>query len=288
MEGHVNTYTGMNKDMGRDTIPANLYIDALDVRITTTNGESMGSFTNMKGNVEAFTIPTSGNFNGSGWTAASPEIIGYTTIRNRIILFVADDSGTKGWIYDVQYNTATRAILPSFPNLLYYNDLLNFKKDWPIEALGRYESDCIQRVYWTDYNNFLRSINIADSDLATLPAGLIDIYPDVEFVQPLLKVVSGGGSLLSGVYQAAYRLITSDGKKTLVSPPSNLIHIVRSDENLGQSAAYVGEASEIVNTGKSITIEVDTTNYSTFDKIEFLVLYYDVADQSPEVYSRSI
>ena len=285
MEGHVNTYTGMNKDMGRDTIPANLYIDALDIRITTTNGESMGSFTNMKGNVEAFTIPTSGNFNGSGWTAASPEIIGYTTIRNRIILFVADDSGTKGWIYDVQYNTATRAILPSFPNLLYYSDLLNFKKDWPIEALGRYESDCIQRVYWTDYNNFLRSINIADSDLATLPAGLIDIYPDVEFVQPLLKVVSGGGSLLSGVYQAAYRLITSDGKKTLVSPPSNLIHIVRSDENLGQSAAYVGEASEIVNTGKSITIEVDTTNYSTFDKIEFLVLYYDVADQSPEVYS---
>ena len=76
MEGQVNSYTGMNKDMGRDSIPNNLYIDAQDIRITTTSGESMGSFTNMEGNVEAFTIPTSGNFNGSGWTADNPEIIG--------------------------------------------------------------------------------------------------------------------------------------------------------------------------------------------------------------------
>lgn len=284
MEGQVNSYTGMNKDMGRDSIPNNLYIDALDIRITTTTGESMGSFTNMEGNEESFTIPIEGGPVPFGlWTADSPEIIGYATIRNRIILFVADNSDTKGWIYEVKYNTANRRILPGYPRLIYYNDSLNFSKAWPIEALGRYESDCIQRVYWTDYNNFFRSINI-ESELAdliaTTPGGL-DIVPDVEFNQPLLKLVSGGGNILSGEYQVAYRLITADGKQTLVSPPSNLIHAVRSDELGTQSAVYVGEASTVVDTGKSLTIEVDTSGYTNFAQIEFLILYYEVYNTTP-------
>jgi hypothetical protein len=288
MQARVNTYTGMNKDVAYDTLPENLYIDALDIRISTVNGQSTGAFTNMKGNVESFTIPNSGVFtdpkNPSGppilWTADSPEIIGYTTIRNRIIIFVADNSDAKGWIYDVQYDPATRIILSGFPVLKYYSSAFNFKKDWPIEALGRYESDCIQRVYWTDYNNFFRTINLEDTNLDSTPVGLIDNYPNVEFRQPLLKIVAGGGSLKAGEYQAAYRLITFDGKETLVSPPSNLVHVVSSSESLTQSAQYVGEPTAI-NTGKSLTFQVDTTGYEIFDKIEFLVLYFETGTAVP-------
>lgn len=287
MQAKVNTYTGMNKDVAYDTLPENLYIDALDIRISTTNGESTGAFTNMQGNKEYFIIPKSGEFTNpedpSGplvpWTADFPEIIGYTTIRNRIILFVADDSGTKGWIYDVQYNPATRELLTGFPVLLYYSSAIFFKKDWPIEALGRYESDCIQRIYWTDYFNFFRSINIESPSLSITPVGLIDIYPNVEFRQPLLKVVAGGGVLKSGEYQAAYRLITFDGKQTLVSPPSNLVHVVTSPE-AGGSSDYVGEPVT-VNTGKTITFEVDTTDYEIFEKIEFLILYFETGTTVP-------
>jgi hypothetical protein len=289
MNPHVNTYTGLNQDTAYDSIAPNLYIDALDIRITTTSGESTGAFTNMKGTVESFTIPfDSEEANPSGepfgvWTASNPKIIGYTTIRNRIIVFVADDSGTKSWIYDIQYNTATREILSGFPALKYYSSLLNFSKDWPIEALGRYESDCTQRVYWTDYNNFFRTINLEDPNLTTLDPGLVDIYPNVEFTQPLLTSVTGGGALMSGEYQVAYRLITFDGKQTLVSPPSNLIHIV-SDSELTGSADYNGDPIAI-NTGKSLSVTVDTSNYSVFDKIEFLVLYYENGIATPSAKS---
>jgi len=147
MEQHINSYQGMNKDTAYDSIAPTFYIDALDIRITTTNGESLGGFTNVKGNEFAFSIPVSGTFNGSAWTASYPNIIGYATIRTRLILFVADDSDEKGWIYDVQYNPADSTIT-SGPDLLYYNPKLYFKKQWPIEALGRYESEGIQRVYW--------------------------------------------------------------------------------------------------------------------------------------------
>lgn len=278
MQVGINSYNGgMIKDIGYDSVPNSCYIDAVNIRITTTTGESGGSFTNIKGNKEAFTIPQDD-------ATGLAEIIGYTTIRNKIIIYVADDSGTNGWIYEIMYNEATREILPSYPKLLYFNINLNFSKDWPIKAYGRYENDNIQRVYWTDYNNFFRSLNIADPNVLTFPLGQIDIFPDVEFTQPRLKVISGGGAVIGGSYQFAFRLITLDGKKTLISPPSNLIHVVVDSETLGQSAQYTGDLI-LGNTNKALTIEVDTTEYTEFDKIEFISIYHSDLNGIPEVKS---
>ena len=284
MKQHANSYQGMNKDTAYDSVAPTFYVDALNVRITTTQGESLGGFTNVKGNEFAFSLPTTGNFpsGGPAWTAANPTIIGYATIRTRIVLFVADDSGTKGWIYDVQYDPANNTIT-SGPTLKYYNSTLNFKREWPIEALGRFESDCVQRVYWTDYNNFFRSINIEDVNLNTLTPGLVDIFPDVTFTQPLIKIVAGGGALLGGTYQISYRLITADGKETLVAPPSNIVHIV-SDAELGNSNEYNGDPTPI-NTGKAIGITVDTSAYGLFNRIEFLSIYKSSSTAQPIVSS---
>jgi len=291
MEGHVNTYGGLNKDAAYDSIKPNMYIDALDIRISTDKGESQGAFTNMKGNLYSFTIPTSGTFGNPAatWGATNPEIIGYGTIRDTIVLFVADDSGTKGWIYKVTYDPASRVenMPGTAPILLYYNAALNFKKEWPIEALGRYENASTQKIYWTDYNNIFRTINIADPNLNTFPVSNVDIYPDVKYTQPILESVAGGGQLNSGKYQIAYKLITSDGKETLVSPPSNMIHIVTSSE-YDSVPKYVGEPIKI-NTGKSININIDTTNYlNVFEKIEILALYYENDTATPTAVSVEI
>ena len=286
MEKHVNNYGGLNKDAGRDVIAPNFYIDAKDIRISTDRGESMGSWTNIKGNKVSFTIPTEqpeGSPFGT-WTATNPAIIGHTTIRNKIIVFVADDGGTQGWIYEIQYNNSTLDLLPGYPSLVYYNALLNFSKDWPIEALGHYESDCIQKVYWTDYNNFLRSLNITATDLPLISPGLLDMFPDVTYHQPLLKILTGGGNMMSGVYQVAYRLVTLDGKETLISPPSNFFHIVAQSETNVQSANYFGDNADY-NTFKSIQIELNTSDYGEFDKVEFIVIRYPAFNAIPEVLS---
>jgi hypothetical protein len=57
MKQHANSYQGMNKDTAYDSIAPTFYIDALNVRITTTQGESLGGFTNIKGNEYAFSLP---------------------------------------------------------------------------------------------------------------------------------------------------------------------------------------------------------------------------------------
>lgn len=279
MEGHVTTYGGMNMDAAYDSLPANLYIDAIDIRISTTKGESMGAFTNIQGNVESFEIPSEGDW---GTAVGIPEIIGYTTIRSRIILFVADDSNSNGWIYEVQYDEATRNILPGFPSLLYYSADLNFSKEHPIEALGRYEQAGIQRVYWSDYYNYLRSINISSPLLSTTPAGLIDIYPNVIFNQPLLDNILNGGNLLVGEYQVAYRVRTIDGKESLISPPSNLIHVTSKSELLTQSAQYIGMPKG-TNSGKALSVNVDVSNYSDFAEIDIFLIFHEDFRGVPKV-----
>ena len=281
MEGHINTYGGMDKDTAYDSLKQSSYIDAVDIRISTDKGESQGAFTNMKGNQEIFQIRDESAVTDPfhPWTASSPEIIGYGTIRNSIILFVADDTGTKGWIYEVKYDPASREILSGYPRTIYYNDNLNFKKEWPIEALGRYENQETQRIYWTDYNNYFRSLNIQDPSNISLSPGEIDIFPDIAFNTPLLSAVTGGGALKSGKYQISYRLITSDGKETLIAPPSNMIPIY--DSNItGNYPAIYGNPEATV-TGKTIEVTVDTSAYTEFQEIEFVALYYETSIATP-------
>jgi hypothetical protein len=283
MKQGINSYQGLNKDVSYDSIPNTFYIDAMNVRVTTVQGESQGAVTNIRGNSLYFDLDTTGTFNSLPWTAANPEIIGSTSIRNKIIIFVADDSTTKGWIYTIEYDETNSSIIGT-PTLKYYNPNLNFKKTQPIEAVGRFESDCFQRLYWTDYDNYFRSINLEDSNLETFSIGLIDAFPNVEFTLAQLTLVLGGGTLLAGTYQYTYRLKTSDGKQTLIAPGGNLIHCVSHTETDSQSAGYNGDPQG-TNTGKSHEITIDTSNYAEFESIELISIFYEDLTSSPIITS---
>lgn len=287
---HINTYGGLNQDTAFDTIPANMYIDALDVRITTTEGESNGAITNIEGNSESFSIDQTG-------ASGTKEIIGHCVLRNYIILFCADSTGTNGWIYYISYDEKTREIntplvIPNAagdPILVYFNAGLNFKKANPIEAVGRFENTTTQRIYWTDYTEFMRSLDIASvlngGAVITTPLGSIDIFPDIDYTQPLTTNITSGGQLPTGSYQFAYRLITEDGKQTLISPPGNLNHLVLEPDTIANTLLYMGDPQE-TNTFKSIEIAIATSAYNTtFKKIELIALFYETLSGTPEISS---
>jgi len=283
MKQGVNQYKGLNLDTSYDSINGGFYIDALDIRVSTTKGESQGSITNRKGNALFFDL---GNYNTSLTISGVREVVGATSIRNTIILFVTDDSyltgGGNGWIFTLEYDESDN----SFTSLtnIYESANLYFSKEWPIEAVGRFESGTIQRVYWTDYNNYLRSVNIKDPNLSTLPPELIDIFPNIIYTQPILTAVQNSGSLLAGIYQYAYRLKTIDGKQTLISPPGNMIHTSNSSESAGDVRQYSGNAIN-VPVGKAHQITIDTSNYGDFDSIELISVFYDSITASPLVQS---
>ena len=274
MKRAVHLYKGMNTDISRDNIRNGLYIDALDIRITTDVGDSQGCITNIKGNKWYFRLPVTDNapeITVNGF----PEIIGATSIRETIVFFVADDSGTNGWIYKLDYSTIDQTIDANNPIVVYKHHELNFSKDHPIEAAGRFESGTTRRVYWTDYENYFRAINIDDSNLVygsnNYPVpGTIDIFPSVEFTLPRLTNITTGGALITGAYQYSYRLSTTDGKETLISPTGNLIHIVTDMEANYDTRDYNGSWANQVSS-KATEITIDITNYKgIYDKIELI------------------
>lgn len=271
MKVAVNTYGGLNQDASYDSIQPSFYIDALDIRLTTSTGDSQGSITNKKGELFSFTIPNSG------------KIIGTCNIRNTIIIFTVHVTGITSRIYKLIYDDVDTSIVTG-PTLVYANDDLTFSELNPIEALGRFESDAIQKIYWTDYKEPLRSLNIKDPNILTTPVSLININPGIEYQQPLLTSISGGGVLPVGMYQCAYRLITFDGKETLISPPSNMIHVVSDSETVINSQAYTGNPKDII-TSKSLELTIDTTDYTNYNKIEFFILFFDDLTSEPVIKS---
>ena len=280
MKQGVNIYKGLTSDAAYDSIGEGLYIDALDIRITTDSGNSQGAITNIKGNRFYFALPTTDSDIGVNGTM---EIIGATSIRNTIILFTADDDGNNGWIFTLEYDDTNQNLI-SQPTIVYKNSQLLFSKKRPIASFGRYESDCIQRVYFSDYQEYFRSLNVVDPNSLTIELGLIDIFPNIKYVQPLLTNVLTGGNLLAGNNQYAYLLTTVDGKESLISPPGNMIHTVQDLESELQTRQYNGN-SESYNVGKALEITIDTSNYGGFESITLIHIFHPDLTGTPQVFS---
>jgi len=289
-----NTYIkGLNQDNSRSKYdPANYY-DALNIRVVTSAGLSTGSIENEKGNSLSFRVPDTPE-----QTYTYPDtttdtipvqtdlrVIGWCSVSNYVVLFTTTVAGGVGQVWAFQYDEATNTIIsPSGgPSLnvedhLIYNNRLNFSINNRIEAEGRYENDSIIRVYWTDNNNQLRSINILDNvNLNTTKPDAIDINPNVTFCQPVLTNIGVGSLPVGSKVQYAYRLISDQGAQTVVSPTSHLVPLTASDTaSEGNYVDIVGSEANTAET-KSVTFEVNGID-SNYTIIEHIAVLYTVKD----------
>jgi len=215
------------------------------------------------------------------------RIIGHTFILDDFYIFTADqgtnptnDSNTGlGVIWKLNYNETTQVTTLT----LLYSQWLDFNENYPIApsaATGRYESDPIQRIYWTDFYNKVRTINTADPQLMALNPKLTSIIPSVGFDIPILNELIGG-SLPVGTYELCYRLKQSLGAITNYSSISNFVHLINVTPTsfLPYEGVYSGGSS---SQGIRWTISnIDTK----FDRIEYVLLHRTSKTDVPKVYS---
>ena len=162
--------------------------------------------------------------------------IGWINMRDDIILWTTNETAENpvnslGQIWRLSYNKIT---LDCTLTLL-YNNYLNLSTAHPIatpgQALARYETPEIQRVYWTDNYNAPRTCNVVDPDLFAKDPKLLTLDSIVSPYIMIPQVINqGGGSLKTGVHQVAYRLNETGGGKTSWFLPSYPIYIVESPE----------------------------------------------------------
>lgn len=224
---------------------------------------------------------------------AGPIIIGSTFMMDEIYLYTAIDSNTysstvpthdsatsTGQIWKLNINDITRQNTLT----LLYNNYLNFTKYHPIApsaTLARYESQGIKRLYWTDFYNKIKTLNVGDSQLMALNVALVSVIPSIDFDIPILSNIVNG-SLESGSYELSYRLTQNLGAVTNYSSLSDIVNIIDKDPNSNNFIAYEGPVG-IGNSGRAI--EWTITNIDTkFDNIEFAVLYRNTLTNIATVY----
>lgn len=213
---------------------------------------------------------------------ANLETIGSTFINDDIYILTTNSSDQAPGRNDPSsYGQIWKLVIDDVDNSatiqLIYNNKLNFSTYnaiAPTAILGRYENINVQRIYWTDFYNRIRTLNVADPQVFATDLALLYITPSVKFDVPILKKLDPGGTNLVGAYQLAYRLTKVSGSVTAYSEPSNFVNLVSTDENAATNGAnfvnYIGEPAG-ASANKIITWQINNVDTS-FDRIELVII----------------
>ena len=222
---------------------------------------------------------------------AGLRIIGWTVLRDDIYLLTTnctDDPDTttivsNGQWWKFSYDKSGDMTDPNNYSLtLIYNDALNLTTKRPVANPGmievRYENKDIQKIYWTDNFNRPRVINVADPSVQLKTPEELSLISSIDFDIPILQSI-GNGTLLTGMYQFAYRLKRSNGAESKFSLPSAPIFLNDQPEATTDFQNYQASKSEEPS-GKSITLSISNID-TDFNKIELVAIYYKAEGALP-------
>lgn len=208
-ERHV--IRGMQRDMTVSQFNPEYAFDAQNIRLTARENHTLLSVTNEKGNLEVDLL------SGDSVISLEGVALGHCVLKDYIVVFT---KSTEDKIYRItKENGAFKA------TVLYSGDL-NFSTDYPIETLGSYENENIQKVYWVDGLNQARMINIV-GDTSNYNSGSFNFIRDVDLnhVITVTKNPISSGYFSSGVIQYAISYYVKYAQESTIFYMSPLLYI---------------------------------------------------------------
>jgi len=208
-------------------------------------------------------------------------IIGSTYINNNIYLITTTQNNTQklGQVWELVYDEINKS---STVKLL-YNNYINLSKEFPIAptaCLGRYELPSIQRIYWSDFNNPVRSLNVKDKNtLATEPT-LLNLKASVKMSMPTLYNILDSGAtnnlIASTAYYLSYRLVKNNSEITNYSVMSNPVFVTtqKTTDFISGQDNYCSLSGSTGSVNKSIVWEINGVDTS-YDSIELIIVIQD-------------
>ena len=272
METNTLTFLkGMDTDTANALRDGTSYVLAKNFTITDGDSGEFGSLTNVKGN-KLSTLFNSPDHNDH-------TIVGYTNLRNNVIVFTTNSIHSYIWEYNPELETLS-IVYSDESSFITDGSKLNFSTDpdYKIVAVGSYEKDNVQKIYWTDGKEVLRYLNIKDANKPTRVQDL-NIIPIGKYVRPIETEVLVGGNLKAGRIQYCYRLVNKYGSESSFSDCTDLISLTKSVPN-GKSTYYGSDRDDIVN--KSITVTMPGID-SEFEIIRLYSVFYDQVNSVPKI-----
>ena len=226
---YINWKTkGMNRDMSVSAFNPEFAFENLNIRLATNEGNTMMSWVNERGpkklRLRVDTKPwATEDFVGrydSNVDEETKEITDATVIRgipigtavlnHKLVLFTVND-----YIYLFEKSDDKDYDLEG--KVLYFGSL-GFSPNYPIETLVSYESENIQKVYWTDGLNQPRIINIASAmnyKLGKYNDSSFDFVPELALKETVsVSKMYGAGEFPPGVIQYAFTYYNKYGQES--------------------------------------------------------------------------
>ena len=226
---------GMNRDLSVSAFNNEFSFENMNLRLSTNEGNTLMSWVNERG-----TSLLHLSISEKEWedNPINTEVIqgcpiGTAIINHQLVLFTTDSSKSNGAntspdnIYTFKFSSDADTL----EGKLLYSGNLNFSEEHPIETLVSYESETIQKVYWTDGYNQPRVINIAASleKLAKWNSKkeddngvdtYFDFIPAIQLNEEMyVERNDSGGMFAPGVIQYAFAYINKFGQE------SNLVQV---------------------------------------------------------------
>lgn len=259
---------GMNRDLSESKFSSKYSYENKNIRLIATDDNDTLSVVNEKGTLPATIIwDQLSSDESSEFVTGYP--IGQVIIDNNIVLFTATYNGFgciyKLWFDDDDQLNGSRL----------FNGNLNFNLDYPIEALGIYESTNLRKVFWVDGVNQPRIINISASqeERSTWTAKSFDFVPEIELNEEITiyRDIIAGGVFAPGTIQYMFSYYNLYGQESNIFYTSPLYYTSYNDRG----------AAPDKTVSNSFTINI--VNYDTsFDYIRVYAILRTTADGIPQ------
>ena len=281
---------GMNRDLSVSAFNPEFAFENRNLRLATNENNTLMSWVNERGTLNVVVSITINSWASPSTVSHIEGIpIGTAVINDKLVLFTTNDNASdKDFIYVLQCADTNLSLDPEGNKMvgrLIYNGNLNFNTSYPLETLVSYETEHIQKVYWTDGYNQPRVINIvADDDtlakwnasIGTAVDTFFDFVPAISygnFFISVSKAPSSSGTFAPGVIQYCMTYSNEYGQESNIVWVSDLQYIAHSDRG--------ASPEDKVNTSYKISIQ--GPDVSHFDYIRLYSIQRTSLDSEPLV-----
>lgn len=259
MKQEMHVIKGMQRDLTVSRFNPEFAYENMNIRITARDNNTLMAVTNERGNT-----PISLYLDSDRNTELNLDglPLGYCVIKDYIALFTKGDTDNIYRIHkeDTKYIT----------KVLFSGDL-GFDVSYPIQTLGSFENESIQKVYWVDGINQARVVNIASDEEYTDPSqfNFARYITSTEEIT-VTKDPSGSGTFHSGVIQYAVSYYTKNAQESTIIYSSPLLYI----SPIGRG----GSPEEMCNC--SFNIQITNVN-KNFDGVNIYSIHRTSLDATP-------
>ena len=201
-------------------------------------------------------------------------------------------SGSDAIVPDPVLNIIGQNIVGASSYTVYFAGNLGFSPKKKLKVVGSEENEITRRIYFTDTEFPLRSMNVGLEPEVYYPwvnvPEYFNLFSPAIFNVPKVTGFKDGGSLDSISFSYCYRYKTVDGRVSQISPLSNPASVPATGSS--EPSAYTQGNEPGNNTGKSIKGSVSNLD-TRFSKIQMIAVPYMDADTpagSPIVFNEYV